>query len=162
MHQPCSPTSYHARVSQHLQKEDTGSSAVVPIPTVHSRTLSKVLEYCNKHAAEAEEAPPANGEADADPAADGSAADKSLEEWDKVSSCDASGCTLCKPTCAGSLCSGMPGMPFAVCVCGTRAPKPADGHTLMPVQEFVAVDQAVLYEMILAANFLDIKAWRHP
>ncbi len=32
----------------------------------------------------------------------------------------------------------------------------------MPVQEFVAVDQAVLYEMILAANFLDIKAWRHP
>jgi len=68
----------------------------VPIPTVHSRTLSKVLEYCNKHVAEAEVAPPANGEADADPAADSSAADKSLEEWDKVSSCVASGCTLCK------------------------------------------------------------------
>ena len=75
-----------------LQKEDTGSSAVVPIPTVHSRTLSKVLEYCKKHVAEADVAPEANGNADADAAADSSAADKSLEEWDKVRSFAPLGC----------------------------------------------------------------------
>ena len=56
----------------------------MPVPTVHSRTLSKVLEYCKKHVAEAEVAPDANGDADADAAADTSAAGKSLEEWDKV------------------------------------------------------------------------------
>ncbi len=78
-----------------VQKEDTGSCAVVPIPTVHSRTLSKVLEYCKKHVAEAEVTPDAEGDADTDTAADSSAADKSLEEWDKVRSYVPSGCTLC-------------------------------------------------------------------
>ena len=66
---------------------------MVPIPAVHSRTLSKVLEYCKKHVAVTEVAPEANGNAGADAAADSSAADKSLEEWDKVGSCNPHACT---------------------------------------------------------------------
>ena len=71
-----------------LQIRDTGSSAVVPIPTIHSRTLSKVLEYCKKHVAEPEVAPEANGNAGAD-----AAADQSLEDWDQVRSCNLQACT---------------------------------------------------------------------
>lgn len=29
--------------------EDTGSDFAVPLPNVDGQTLSKVLEYCNKH-----------------------------------------------------------------------------------------------------------------
>lgn len=29
--------------------EDTGSEFAVPLPNVDGKTLSKVLEYCNKH-----------------------------------------------------------------------------------------------------------------
>ena len=86
------PHSHHVRVSWDLQKEDTGSSAVVPIPTVHSRTLSKVLEYCKKHVSESDAPSEANGDNDADAAADSSAADKSLDEWDKVSICSSHTC----------------------------------------------------------------------
>jgi len=81
---------------KHLQ-EDTGSEAVVPLPNVHSRTLSKVLEYTQKHAAANSVAENGN---------DDDKQDKELEEWDK---------------------------------------------------NFIAVDQAVLYELILAANYLNIK-----
>jgi len=70
---------------------------VVPLPNVHSRTLSKVLEYTQKHAAANSVAENGN---------DDDKHDKELEEWDK---------------------------------------------------NFIAVDQAVLYELILAANYLYIK-----
>jgi hypothetical protein len=65
------------------QKEDTGSNAVVPLPNVHSRTLSKVLEYCKKHVTDREPAAEGNGEKESAPS-DESAVDKSIEEWDKV------------------------------------------------------------------------------
>ena len=55
----------------------------MPLPNVHSRTLSKVLEYCKKHVADKEPAAEGNGEKDAAPS-DESAVDKSIEEWDKV------------------------------------------------------------------------------
>ena len=64
-----------------LQLEDTGSESVVPLPNVHSRTLCKVLEYAQKHA---KKQPPAEAEGDAPRAEGTSAADKGLDEWDKV------------------------------------------------------------------------------
>ena len=66
-----------------LQKEDTGSSAVVPLPNVHSRTLSKVLEYCKQHVADKQPAAEGTGDKDAAPP-DESAVDKSIEDWDKA------------------------------------------------------------------------------
>ena len=48
---------------------------MVPLPNVHSRTLSKVLEYTQKHAAASSVAENGN---------DDDKQDKELEEWDKV------------------------------------------------------------------------------
>lgn len=80
--------------------EDTGAEFAVPLPNVNGVTLSKVLEYCNKHS---------DHQKQLDKAADDHAKralDKTVNQWDR---------------------------------------------------DFINVDQAVLYFVTLAANYLNIK-----
>lgn len=80
--------------------EDTGSDFPVPLPNVDGKTLSKVLEYCNKHS---------EHDGQLEKAADDHAKrsmEKTMAQWDK---------------------------------------------------DYINVDQAVLYWVTLAANYLNIK-----
>ncbi|KAJ4803205.1 SKP1 [Rhynchospora pubera] len=79
---------------RHMIEDDCAENSI-PLPNVNSKILSKVIEYCSKHVAAADEASAASKA----PAEEGSA-------WDA---------------------------------------------------EFVKVDQATLFDLILAANYLNIK-----
>ncbi|CAN6200872.1 unnamed protein product [Urochloa humidicola] len=57
-----------ASLSQTVRRMIDGSSVVVPLSNIDARTLSMVIEYCNKHA-------PAPAPADADPAAESPSAE---------------------------------------------------------------------------------------
>ncbi|XP_048547898.1 SKP1-like protein 1 isoform X2 [Triticum urartu] len=90
--------------------EDECADNAIPLPNVNSKTLSMVIEYCNKHV-----------QASPKPADSGAAADAS-------SSASAA----------------------------AAAPAPTEDMKSWDA-EFIKVDQAILFDLILAANYLDIK-----
>ncbi|TVT97411.1 hypothetical protein EJB05_57346, partial [Eragrostis curvula] len=88
---------------RHMIEDDCTDNGV-PLPNVDSKILSRVIEYCNKHAEAA--AKTDDGAAAAAASSTGSGDNKELKAWDA---------------------------------------------------EFVKVDQATLFDLILAANYLNIK-----
>ncbi|KAL5196408.1 hypothetical protein ABZP36_010038 [Zizania latifolia] len=85
---------------RHMIEDDCADNGI-PLPNVNSKTLSKVIEYCNKHAHAASK--PSD---DANASANNSTSGEDLKNWDA---------------------------------------------------DFVKVDQATLFDLILAANYLNIK-----
>jgi S-phase kinase-associated protein 1 len=104
-----------AKMSQtiHHMIEDSCADGGVPLPNVDAKTLAKVLEYCNKHAA-------ANPEATAAGAGAGAAA-----------------------AAASSSSSASAGKDDVDLASFDKA--------------FIDVDQNTLYNLILAANYLEVK-----
>ncbi|KAJ3690005.1 hypothetical protein LUZ61_019169 [Rhynchospora tenuis] len=95
---------------RHMIEDDCAENSI-PLPNVNSKILSKVIEYCKKHVAAADEASAASKA----PAEEGSAA------------------------------------------ATATATKPSDEDLKKWDTEFVKVDQATLFDLILAANYLNIK-----
>lgn len=107
--------------------EDTGSDFPVPLPNVDGKTLGKVLEYCNKHRYQA------------------------VQPDTLVLSL-----MLCHRHCGQCvLCSEH----------DQQVEKAADDHAKRSLEksmtqwdrDYIKVDQAVLYWVTLAANYLNIK-----
>ncbi|KAJ1693924.1 hypothetical protein LUZ63_010622 [Rhynchospora breviuscula] len=96
---------------RHMIEDDCAENSI-PLPNVNSKILSKVIEYCSKHVAAADEASAASKA----PAEEGSAA-----------------------------------------AATATATKPSDEELKKWDTEFVKVDQATLFDLILAANYLNIK-----
>lgn len=120
--------------------EDTGGEEVIPLPNVSGKILARVIEYCKYHV-------DANKKgADAKPA-------KSEEEV-KV-----------RAACARARARGAPPRPAqpppapAPAWHGLLTPPCAPWHARLQSwdAEFVKVDQATLFDLILAANYLNIK-----